>query len=161
MDEERWEGLEGGYRIIYDPRPALERLRGGDTSAWAELFQELHHQGDVGLASYAAVPPLIQIHRERNVPAWQTYGLVGTIELYRHVGRNPKLPDWLAAEYLSAWGEIIPLATRDLPRTDDQTTVSAILGALAIAKGLKPLGEIMLDFTVEEVSEMVEIYKAR
>ena len=27
MDESRWENLTGGYRVIYDPRPALERLR--------------------------------------------------------------------------------------------------------------------------------------
>lgn len=56
--------MEGGYRLPYDPRPALDRLATVDVAAaWAELWQELYHQGDVGEASYAAVPELVRLHR--------------------------------------------------------------------------------------------------
>lgn len=60
FDDPRWDDLEGGYRIEYDPRPALLTLEDSpdDPDAWAELWEELHHQGDVGEASYAAVPYL-------------------------------------------------------------------------------------------------------
>lgn len=87
MEDEKWIGLEGGYRgCQYDPRPALTRLRAGDESAWTELWNELHHQGDVGLASYAVVPQLVRIHRDRDIPDWQTYALIGTIEVCRQAG---------------------------------------------------------------------------
>ena len=58
-NEEQWAGLCGGYRTPYDPRNAIGKLREGDAkAAWDELWQELHHQGDVGEASYATVPLL-------------------------------------------------------------------------------------------------------
>ena len=58
FDDPRWDSLQGGYRVPYDPRKALSALeRGKETeSAWQELCTELYHQGDVGEASYAAVP---------------------------------------------------------------------------------------------------------
>jgi len=57
FDDPRWRQLRGGYGSPYDPRKALLSLeRGTDVlAAWSELWEELHHQGDVGEASYAAV----------------------------------------------------------------------------------------------------------
>lgn len=159
LDDERWSDLQGGYRSPCDPRPALARLERGDTSAWDELWNELHHQGDVGLASYAAVPHLVQIHRERDVADWQTYALIGTIETCRSQGRNPALPNWLEPGYKGAWAAVVTLACRDLPRTADETTVRSILGAVAMAKGVRKLGEIILDFTADELAEMIEAYR--
>ena len=156
LDDQRWSYLEGGYRVPYDPRPSLARLREGDDSVWDEFWQELHHQGDVGEASYAVVPHLIAIHRERDVPDWQTYAIIGTIERCRTGRRNPPLPDWLAESYRGAWREVVALGCRDLARTDDQTTVQSILSAIAYAKGLRPIGEVLLDFTADELSEMIE-----
>jgi hypothetical protein len=159
LDDNRWSALAGGYRVPYDPRPALARLRHGDASAWDELWQELHHQGDVGPASYAAVPHLVQIHRDRDEPDWQTCALIGTIELCRLQRHNPQLPDWLEAGYKAAWDSIIALACRDLPRTNDDTTVQSILGAVALAKGIRRVGEILIDFTADELEEMVKGYR--
>jgi hypothetical protein len=158
FDDNRWLELEAGYRHRYDPRPALQRLRANDVSAWAELWNMLHHQGDVGVASYAAVPHLVQIHQERDVADWQTYALIGTIEICRTRGRNPMLPDWLAPAYLKAWDNVVVLACHDLPRANDETTVRPILGALALSKALRPLGEIMLHFTADELAEMIQLY---
>jgi hypothetical protein len=66
FDDSRWKGLKGGYRIPYDPRPVLRNLEEGKdlSDAWSELWDELHHQGDVDVASYAAVPHLVRIHSE-------------------------------------------------------------------------------------------------
>jgi hypothetical protein len=68
-DDPRWRALKGGYREIYDPTPALARLESGVAlgEAWEELWNELHHQGDVGEASYTVVPGLVetQIARDR------------------------------------------------------------------------------------------------
>src|SRR6202166_34878 len=61
IDDERWSHLTGGYKIPFDPRPPLAKLENQrDTkTAWQELGEELHHQGDVGDASYAAIPELV------------------------------------------------------------------------------------------------------
>jgi hypothetical protein len=40
------------------------QMEGGEL-VWDELCNELHHQGDVGLASYAAIPQLVRISEER------------------------------------------------------------------------------------------------
>jgi hypothetical protein len=161
LDDERWSTLDGGYRIKYDPRPALARLGDGDESAWDELWNELHHQGDVGLASYAAVPHLVKIHSGRSIPDWQMYSLIGVIEVCRTQGRNPPLPAWLEKHYLKAWECVVELGCRDLPRAVDETAVRSILGAIALAKGLRSLGDIILDFTGDELAEMVEAQRGR
>jgi len=48
-------------------RAGLQRLAAGmdRDAAWAELWQGLHHQGDVCEASYAAVPHLVRIQPDR------------------------------------------------------------------------------------------------
>ena len=56
-DEDLWSNLTGGYRTPFDPRPLLAELEIGQDphTTWDKLWEELHHQGDVGDASYAAV----------------------------------------------------------------------------------------------------------
>jgi hypothetical protein len=49
FDDPRWDGLRGAYHVVYDPRGALRALAEtwADDRAWAALWNELHHQGDV------------------------------------------------------------------------------------------------------------------
>jgi len=54
---------------------------------WEELWNELHHQGDVGDASFASVPFLVRSYRQRDVINWNTYALVAIIELAIKTGR--------------------------------------------------------------------------
>src|SRR5471032_2635007 len=95
-DDPRWTGLTGGYRTPFDPRPSLARLETDSHTdeAWRELWEELHHQGDVGDASCAAVPLLVEIERKRAIADWNSYALVAIIELARTNSRNPDLPEW-------------------------------------------------------------------
>jgi hypothetical protein len=69
LDDKRWQNLEGGYRTQFDPRPSLSKLDTSNdtTAAWRDLWEGLHHQGDVGEASYAAVPHLARIYRKGGV----------------------------------------------------------------------------------------------
>ncbi|MEG0881483.1 MAG: hypothetical protein RSH52_09485, partial [Janthinobacterium sp.] len=60
LDDPLWTTLEGGYRMPYDVAKALKAMQAGD-DVWHELWEELHHQGDVGVASYAAVPQLVHL----------------------------------------------------------------------------------------------------
>lgn len=161
LTDPRWAQLAGGRRTQFDPRQALGQLGSGMAveRAWAELWDGLHHQGDVDTAAYAAVPHLVQIHRRRDVPDWNTYAILGTIERERQARRNPAIPDWLVSGYQSAWREIVELALRDLARSEDPLLVQAALGAIAMARGLRRAAEVLLAFTEDELEEMVSRYR--
>ena len=161
FDDSRWETLHGGYRVPYDARPALADLATADDteSAWKALWNELHHQGDVGEASYAAVPHLVRIHRERSAPDWNTYALVACIEIVRHRGQNPPLPEWLRSSYEAAWAELPKLAMHDLESSDDPNLVRCSLGVIALSKGLPVAAELILDFDEDELREVRNAYE--
>jgi len=63
-----WEQFRSpAHRPAVGLRAGLQRLAAGmdRDAAWAELWQGLHHQGDVCEASYAAVPHLVRIQPDR------------------------------------------------------------------------------------------------
>src|ERR1700733_9584133 len=108
LDDNRWNNLTGGYRTKCDPRPLLAQLESEQNkeTAWNELWEELHHQGDVGEASYASVPHLVRIHRANGAVDWNPYAIVAIIELARGKGDNPQVPTWLEEDYLPAIREL-------------------------------------------------------
>lgn len=150
--------MEGGYRVPFDPRPLLARLEGDRDvhEVWHDLWQELYHQGDVGEASYAAVPHLVRIHWQRSVVDWNTYALVATIELARDWRRNPAVPNWLQPGYDVAIKELADLGRAELPAAKDADTVRCILAILAVTKGARLFGRILVEFTEDEVMEFVK-----
>jgi len=156
LDDPRWTKMKGGYRIPFDPRPAFSRLEAGQNvqPVWAELWQELHHQGDVGEASYAAVPHLVRIHRERAEVDGNTYGIVSTIELARDSRKNPPIPEWLLEGYERALRDLSDLGRGQLPMANDPDTVRCILAVLAIVKGARVYGRVLSDFSEAEVLEL-------
>jgi hypothetical protein len=158
FDDPRWSGLLGGYRVPYDPRKALLALeRGGETDGiWEELWNELHHQGDVGEASYAAVPHLVRIHAARGQANWNTYALVATIEDARRNGRrNPELPPDLRNAYEAAWGDLVGIGLREMETAQDPTLIVSIIGVIAYGKGQATLGRLAVAFTDDERLDML------
>jgi len=164
FDDPRWTQLKGGYRTFYDPRPALKQLEAGtDTEeAWHRLWEELHHQGDVGEASYAAVPHLVRIYRERGVPDWNTYSIVGTIELARGEDilpsqgkrKNPEVPAWLSDGYFQAIRNLFEIGLKELPTVRDPDTVRGILSIMALHKGARTYGRLLADYSEAEMLEI-------
>ncbi len=152
LADTRWLELTGGCGSPYDPRPVLARLEREEIveDAWKELWDELHHQGDIGTAAYAVVPHLVRIHAGRGVPDWNTYALLGVIELARDRDANPALPTWLRSDYDTAWERIVPLGLRDLGASNDATLTRSALGVLAVARGLRRQGEVLLTRTDDE-----------
>lgn len=155
LDDSRWAELRGGYGDLFDPRSLLLRLRQGE-DVWDDLWENLHHQGDVGIASYAAVPHLIHIASSLSLRDWNLFSLVSTIEIERHRKSNPQLPDWLAEGYWQAWTRLLTLALSDLANHTDKTTTRSIIGAIAIAKGLLKLGALISYSDDSEISEVLE-----
>ena len=130
-----------------DPRPLLAKLENHlDTEAtWHELWDDLHHQGDVGEASYAAVPHLVRIYRNHNAPDWNTYAIVAV---------NPVVPKWLEDDYFSAIQELAKIGAAEVLTANDPEALRAILGIIAIAKGLQTHGRFLVEFSEDELSDM-------
>jgi hypothetical protein len=158
LDDPIWKTLRGGYRTPYDPTGALRQLYAGENvaTAWSELWNELHHQGDVGEASYASVPHLVEIQKQHGDLDWNAYALMAVIEIERHRPRNPPLPEWLAPAYESAWKDVLDVALRDYAVTTDPLTARAILGVLALCKGLPNIGTLVATFDESETKKIVD-----
>lgn len=154
-DDARWEGLEGGYRVPYDPRPALQALDADpdDADAWHELWEQLHHQGDLGDASFAAVPYLAALQPRLSGDNWQAYSLVALIEGRRGEGGNPPVPAWLEAGYEAVIADLGALAAVDVREASDALVKRAALGMFAMANGLRRWGQLITEMSEDEVLE--------
>jgi len=144
FDNPNWSRLLGGHRLPYDSKRALQALdQGGDReAAWDELWSELHHQGDVGEASYAAVPYLVRIHIARGIADWNTYALVATIDECRREGHNPALPYGWRDEYEQAMVRLAEHGLVEIKLTEDLNLSRSIIAVVAIWKHLFVLARL-------------------
>lgn len=156
LDDARWSHIAGGYRTPFDPRSLLNRLETehDTTTVWRELWDELHHQGDVGEASFAAVPFLVKAYREKGVIDWNIYAIVAIIELARNEGGNPDVPSWLGKDYFQAIRDLAELGATEVLRTTSPEDVRAILSLIAIEKGLRLHGKFLVRYSDDELLEI-------
>ena len=156
LDDKRWTELKGGYRVPFDPRQLLRRLESGTDiqRCWQELWQELYHQGDVGEASYAAVPHLVRIYQNRGKIDWNTYAIVTSIELARYVGKNPDVPSWLLQGYEDAINSLAMTGLGELPHANEKESIRSILAVIAIWKEVRTYARIIIDFSEDELNEL-------
>jgi hypothetical protein len=156
LDDTRWTELKGGYRIPFDPRQLFQRLESGIDiqGCWQELWQELYHQGDVGEASYAAVPHLVRIYQNRGEIDWNAYAIVTSIELARNVGKNPDVPLWLRQGYEDSINRLAMTGLGELPHANDKETIRSILAIIAIWKEVRTYARIIIDFSEDELNEL-------
>ena len=156
LEDVRWSEMTGGYRTLLDPRPMLKRLETErDTSmVWQELWNELHHQGDVGEASFAAVPYIVRAYRERGIADWNTFAIVAVIELARKEGKNPDVPGWLEEDYFNAIRELAKMGATDILQAEDPDDVRAILSVLAIERSLRAHGRFLVNYSEDEMLDI-------
>lgn len=154
----KWKELKGGYKVAYDPTFALKNIEAGVRveEAWEELWNELHHQGDLGEASYAAVPMLVRIHKKNRNLDWNFYALISTIETERHRKSNPVLPIWLEASYNNALNTLVEIGVEDLLKANDELTIRAIISALSLSKGAVHLGALISTIDDSEIKEYLD-----
>lgn len=156
FEDKRWRQLTGGYRTQFDPRAALSKLESNNQSedAWNELWEELHHQGDVGEASYAAVPHIVRIYRQRRMDRWRTFGLVSVIELARGRGTNPEVPNWLTQDYFQAIKDLADIGSVEVMSENDADAVRAMLSIIAAAKGARTHARFLFEYSDEEMVDL-------
>jgi hypothetical protein len=156
LDDVRWLNLTGGYKTPLDPRPLLKRL-GTDvntTEVWKELWEELYHQGDVGDASFAAVPFLVRSYCERGVIDWNTYAIVAIIELARKEGKNPDVPQWVADDYFQSIRKLAEIGITEILQAETGEDARAILSVIAIEKGLRIYGKYLVNYSEDELLDI-------
>ena len=156
LEDGRWSNMTAGYKIPFDPRPLLRRLEteSDTTDVWQKLWEELHHQGDVGEASFAAVPFLVKTYQKRGVLDWNTYAIVAIIELARNDGKNPGVPRWIADDYFQAVRSLAEIGAREVLQARTAEESRAILSVIAIAKGLRTHGRFLVNYSEDELIDI-------
>ncbi len=144
-----WLTLEGGYRTPYDvsiPLHELEQTNEPETinNIWAALWENLHHQGDVGLASYLAVPHLVRICKAKSLFDWNLLGLCCVIEQERHSESNPELPQEYQNYYNTGLQELNEFVLARINQVSDDTTYIFALATLATCFGRPGLGRLII-----------------
>jgi hypothetical protein len=138
LDDPRWVSYRGGYQVVYDATTALRRLIEGPgeglEEALDELEEELCHQGDLGAASYAAVPWLVESLRRAERLDARVVGLVLTIEFARPFQRAA-IPDELRAGYEEALRRLPDVVWSRRGGAWDERLVQLAAAVVALAAG--------------------------
>lgn len=161
LDDPRWGSLEGGYRNVeYNASIDLKSLERAESTEqveriYAGLWNDLHHQGDVGLASYYAVPHLVRIAQQNGIINNDLLGLVSVIEIQRH-NNNPALPKALISDYTAAIKSLGTLAIQTLINPWDLETTAVTLAAIAVSKQQITIAEAILNLDDENtIDELI------
>ena len=156
FDDLRWSQMKGGYKVPFDSRPLLRQLESDQDVGpiWSELWDELHHQGNVGEASFAAVPHIVRIYRDRGSLDWNAYSIVSVIELARNQNENPDVPGFLKVGYFHAIHALAEVGILELPDAQDPDICCAILGIIAFDKGLRTHARLLANYSEDELRQM-------
>jgi hypothetical protein len=137
LDDALWKSLSGGYRDVYDASAILRRLlnTGASEQIWEELWNELHHQGDVDQASYAAVPWLVEFIRRSPKLDWNSLALTALIELERPKNNNPEPRAELSEAYFSAIASLPAVLGAHPDQEWGAEAIRSAAACIALARG--------------------------
>lgn len=163
LDDKLWKELKGGYKVVYDVSVPLRKLeRSNDkkeiNKIYEELWNELHHQGDVELASYLALPQLVRIAKDKKLFDWNVLAICATIEQQRHQEKNPPLPTQYADYYKDGLIELKKFIVDNLVSVDDEITLRSAFSALAACNGQIKLSRAILEMSEDVLDEFLEHY---
>ena len=156
LTDKIWQELDGGYKVPYDasvPLRLLAKTNEPDINKkiWEELWNEHHHQGDVGVASYLALPQLVRIERSKGIFDWNLLALCCVIEQQRHLGNNPALPPEFQNYYSSGLEDLRCYVLENIRGDLDDTTYLFALSTLATCTGRTELGMAIQELDDKEV----------
>ncbi len=161
LDDKIWKELKGGYRTPYDVSVPLKRLEKTNNKeeiekVYEELWNELHHQGDVELASYLALPQFVSIARQKGLFDWNILALCAIIEQQRHLGSNPPLPIQYLSYYEDGLIDLKKFIINNLSSVNDEITLRAALSALAACNGQIKLSKAIIELSDDVLDEFLE-----
>ena len=161
LNDQIWQTLEGGYRIPYDVSIILKKLEAtSDTRAinhiFLELWDNLHHQGDVGVASYFSSIFLIDISIRKNSLDWNYIGLCLIIEHCRRSDNNPKLPTQFNDDYFNALSRFEEYLLNNFKAIDNPTSLRLTLAFFATMHDQFNLGRAIEELDEDVLAEFLE-----
>jgi hypothetical protein len=161
LDDKLWRELKGGYKIVYDVSIPLRQLEKANEKKetekiFAELWDELHHQGDVGLASYMVIPQLVRIARQKDLFDWNVFALCATIEQQRHLEKNPAIPTQYEGYYQNGLKELSLFIVDNIASVTDDTTFRSALSALAACSNQLKLSKAIIELSEDVIDEFLE-----
>ncbi|HWY09791.1 MAG TPA: hypothetical protein VN026_00625 [Bacteroidia bacterium] len=161
LDNKIWQTLDGGYKIPYDVSHPLKKLRSTSdekiiADIFADLWDNLHHQGDVGLSSYLALPHLATICIDKKSFDWNFIGLCVVIEHFRKSNHNPRLPDEYKNDYFDALKRLEQYLLTNFKNIKDPTTLRLTLALLATVNGQVELGKAIENLDEDMVKDFLE-----
>ena len=136
LDNDIWNELNGGYLSAYNPVKCLMQLYENvdANDSWKELWDELHHQGDVDQASYAAVPHILEIERRAKHFNWNGFALIAVIEQRRPANAAPRAGA-IADGYQKTWNSLLTVVANHLSKDWDDILTASILSCVAYSRG--------------------------
>ena len=157
LDDTNWQNFNGGYRIPFDASVSLKLLEldEDDEVAWNELWENLHHQGDVDIASFAAVPHLVRLHSRKASTNWQFMGLISTIEVSRWSNENPDIPAGLIDDYINALNQAKALGLDRMMFNGTAEYQTSYFSLLASLHGNHQLAQAILALDSDVIADLL------
>jgi hypothetical protein len=149
LDDPRWAIYRGGYnRTLYNVVPLIRGLLrdGASEKFWGTVWEELHHQGDVGEASYALVPYLVHYQTTRHELDEQLFHFCVVVDLAQPENDNPPIPKELEFSYAAALRELPVAGVQRLRRGCAEHLIMGVTAATALTAGHRVLARAYLDF---------------
>ena len=146
LSSDIWKELSGGYGGKYNPVERLTQLYENphNEAAWTEFWDELHHQNDVGQASYAAVPHILEIESRAEKFNWNGFALIAQIEHCRPTNKPPETGE-IADGYRKAWDNLLTVLAKHQHKDWDDTLTSCILSCVAFCSGQRVMAWAALE----------------
>ena len=163
LDNNIWTNLIGGYKIPFDASIPLRQLyltndNGLIENIFADLWDNLHHQGDLGLASYFSVPHLVDICIDKKSLDWNYIGLCVVIENCRLSNDNPLLPTELEQDYFNALKRLEEYLLTNFKNIKDKTSFRLTLSLFAILNGQRDLGNSIQQLDEDVIQDFLNKY---
>lgn len=158
-----WSTLEGGYKILYDASVPLKKLQLTNNTTeineiFIELWDNLHHQGDVGVASYLSIPYIISACIEKKSFDWNYIGLPLVIEQCRLSGSNPSLPLEYKENYINSLKTLEQYLLTNFKSITNPDSIRLSLTLLATLNGLVNLGKAIENLDDDLLTEFLSQY---
>lgn len=152
LDDSRWATYSGGYRSAYNVVPLIHRLNNEGTSGgfWKIVWNELHHQSDVGEASYALVPYLVDHQLRQRELDEQLFCFCVLVELQQPENGNPPIPPEIELSYAMAMRRLPVIGAEQLRRSCSEAVVMGVAAACALAGGIAFLPAPTLNLVVSK-----------
>jgi hypothetical protein len=161
LDAEEWKDFIGGYKVPYDASITLQNLEESNQpneQILNELWENLYHQGDVDVASYASIPHILRIFREKGWANYHLPGLVMAVEHARLQGNNPELPEWLKMDYSATLHGTIQYCLRHAAEASDKNFSRAVLMLAAVILGDEGAYVMLDEVSIGDEKLVVELY---